>query len=139
MATATVPAKQALPWGAITLDGRVYMEQPQIYVFDQQIDFPYEILDSLRMSLPGVADFLLKGLTRDVTLPGRPGGSVDQGFRFRLWNAEGNPWYFGGGLGVFSERVIDTMCFGTAQFPYPLIPPVRYPATGDMRMSAHLR
>jgi hypothetical protein len=26
------------------------------------------------------------------------------------------------------------MCFGTAQFPYPLIPPIRFHASSDMRM-----
>lgn len=129
--TPTAPANLTLPWGAITLDGQTYMEQPQIYCFDQQIDFPLQVLENVRFSLPGAADFLLKGLARDETLVSG-GGSINQGFRFRLHHAAGSSWYFGGGIDIFDDRVVDFLCFGTAQFPYPLIPPVPFHANGDM-------
>ena len=119
----------------ITLDGVQYLERPQIYVTEHTITTSGQLLTNQRLTLPGSANFLLKGLTRDITiahpiedLP----GSQDRRFRFRVLNAEGSTWYYSGGLGVIDDRVVDTLCFGNGQFPYPLIPPIPIAATGTL-------
>lgn len=128
MATSsTIP----LAYGQVTLDGLTYLEQYQLFVVDVQVDVPKQVFTGLRLTLPGTANFLLKGLTRDITMPGQP-DSVDELFRFRLVNAEGSTWYFSSGLGVFDDRVIDTLCFGSGQFPFPVIPPVPVHASGSL-------
>ena len=58
--------------------------------------------------------------------------SVDRRFRFKLNNAEGSNWFFSGGLGVLDDRVVDTLCFGSGQFPYMLIPPIPVHASGSL-------
>lgn len=130
MATNTTPAPVPV-YGQITLDGQNYIERPQLFVADVQIDVPKQVFNSLRLTLPGVADFLMKGLSRDITKPGLP-DSQDELFRFRLVNAEGTTWYFTGGLGIFDDRIVSTLCFGSGQFPFPLIPPIPIHANGSL-------
>src|SRR5215472_1254092 len=123
----------AIPYGVVTLDGLQYIERPQIFTLDLTVTQPFQVFTNQRLTMPGVANFLLKGLTRDITIP--PGdwpASNDRRFRFKLTNAEGSTWFFSGGLGIFDDRVIDTACFGTGQFPYPLIPPVPVHASGTL-------
>lgn len=125
-----------LTYGVITLDGVQYIERPQIFTLELPITTQFQVYTNQRLTLPGVADFLLKGLTRDTLVPGPPdpgdNQSQDRTFRFRLLGAEGSTWYFSGGLGVFDDRVIDSLCFGNAQFPYPLIPPIPVHASGSL-------
>jgi hypothetical protein len=47
-------------------------------------------------------------------------------------NAEGSTWFFSGGLGVFDDRIVDTLCFGSGQFPYMLVPPIPVHASGSL-------
>lgn len=124
-------------FGLITLDGVDYIERPQVFCLEVYIAERYQTYTNLRLTLPGVADFLLKGLTRDTLIP--PGipdpthpQNQDRRFRFRVLNGEGSTWFFSGGLGLFDDRVIDTLCFGSAQFPYPLIPAVPVHASGSL-------
>lgn len=118
-------------YGQVTLDGQPYIERPQIFVADIQINMQKQVFTGLRLTLPGNADFLLKGLGRDITEPGLP-NSQDELFRFRLVNAEGTTWYFTGGLGIFDDRVMSTLCFGSGQFPFPLIVPIPIHANGSL-------
>ena len=124
-----------VPYGMVTIDGVQYVERPQIYATEHTITFHKQVFTNLRLTLPGTANFLLKALTRDITIPhlieDKP-GSQDRRFRFRLLNAEGSTWYYSGGLGVIDDRVVDTLCFGNGQFPYPLIPPIPVAATGTL-------
>lgn len=120
-----------LPWGVITLDGIQYIERHQLFGMQVRIDTENQIITNQRLTLPGQSDFLLKGLGRDVTQPGLP-DSQDERFRFKLWSGEGTSWYFSGGLWVFDDRVVDTLCFGNAQFPLPLVPPVPVHANGSL-------
>ena len=115
----------------ITLDGQQYIERHQVFVDDVVISSPNQVLTNLRLTLPGVANFLLKGLTRDITLAGNPASEQDI-FRFRLVNSEGTTWFWTSGLGVFDDRVISSLCFGSGQFPFPLIPPIPVHATGSL-------
>lgn len=127
------PARQ--PFGVITLDGVSYIERPQIFSVQNTITQPFQVFTNQRLTLPGIADFLLKGLTRDILIANPVLGedkSQDRRFRFRLVNAEGSTWFFSGGLGIFDDRVVDALCFGSGQFPYMLIPPVPVHASGSL-------
>ena len=134
MSTASqLPAAGSTPpvYGQVTYDGVTYIERHQLFVAEHDIPSPNVILTGLRLTLPAVADFLLKGLGRDFTIPNSP-ISHNRRFRFRIVNAEGTTWFFSGGLGVFDDRIIDVLCFGNAQFPFPLIPPVPVHASGSL-------
>lgn len=127
------PATAANPqaFGVITLDGQQYIERPQIFPYEVTIFQAGQVYTNLRLTMPGIANFLLKGLTRDVTRPGAP-TSQDRRFRFRMLNTEGSTWFFSSGLGIFDDRVVDTLIFGDAQFPFPLVPPVPVNSNGSL-------
>ena len=116
-------------YGLITLDGQQYIERPQVFVAEVNFTTEFQVITNLRLTLPGVANFLLKGLTRDEVAAG---GGATRRFRFRIVNSEGTTWFWSGGLGIFDDRTVDTMCFGSGQFPFPLIPPVPVHATGSL-------
>jgi hypothetical protein len=118
-----------MQYGVVTIDGQQFVERAQIFPMDLSITTPFQILTQQRVTLPGVANFLLKGLTRDVTVNGI---SVAQHFKFRLGNSDGSTWYISGGVGSTTERAIDTLCFGNGQFPYPIIPPIPYSAGANI-------
>jgi hypothetical protein len=128
MATTTTSGR---PYGLITLDGIDYIERSQVFVTEAVINAPFDVLTNQRLTLPGVANFLLKGLTRDSTHPGDPDSEPER-FRFRLINSEASTWFFTGGLGIFDDRAVDSLCFGSGQFPFPIIPPVPVHATGSL-------
>jgi hypothetical protein len=119
----------AQQYGVVTIDGQDFMERVQIFPLDLQITGQGQVYLQQRVTLPGVANYLLKGLTREVTTNG---ASDSRRFKFRLGNSDGNTWYFAGGIGSTTERVIDTCCFGTGQFPYALIPPIEYSAGANI-------
>lgn len=118
-------------FGVITLDGQQYIERPQIFPYEVTVLSPGQVFTNLRLTMPGIANFLLKGLSRDVTRPGAP-TSQDRRFRFRMLNTEGSTWFFSSGLGIFDDRVVDALIFGSAQFPFPLIPPVPVNSNGSL-------
>jgi len=117
-------------YGIVTIDGKQFIERAQIFPVTLNITQNLQVLTQQRVTLPGVANFLLKGLTREVT--DNNGVSANSRFLFRLGNSDGMTWYFSGGLGSVTDRVIDTCCFGTGQFPYVLIPPIPYSAAGTI-------
>jgi hypothetical protein len=130
MASNATPAPPPA-YGVITLDGQRYIERPQLFVAEVQVNSQKQVFTNLRLTLPGVADFLLKGLskeTKQLTNPDVTGYL----FRFRIVNAEGSTWFFSGGLGILDDRVISTLCFGSGQFPWPLIPPINIHANGSL-------
>lgn len=119
-------------YGVITLDGQQYVERYQLFVQDHVITAPFQVLTNLRLTMPGVANFLLKGLVRDFTNAQGLPDSINNDFRFRLVGSEGTTWFLTGGLGVFDDRAIDANCFGSGQFPFPLIPPIPVHGTGSL-------
>ena len=119
-------------YGQVTVDGLSYIERPQLFVMDVPITAPNAVLPGQRLTLPGVADFLLKGLSQISLYGNFPNQTRSGVFRFRLNNAEGTTWFFTGALGVFDDRVFSPLCFGTGQFPFPLIPPVPVHASGSL-------
>lgn len=128
---ASVGSAPAPVYGVVTLDGQQYIERHQLFVADIQVDVPYQQFTGLRLTMPGTANFLLKGLSREVTTPGQL-VNQEQFFRFRIVNSEGTTWYFTGGLGILDDFVISPLCFGNGMFPFPLIPPVPIHSTGSL-------
>lgn len=116
-------------YGVVTIDGVQYLERSQIFPQTVQVTTDFQLITGQSVALPGVANFLLKGLTREVTVNGV---SASNRFLFRLGNSDGTTWFFAGGIGGRTDRVIDTCCFGTGQFPYPLIPPIPYSAAASI-------
>ena len=121
-------------YGQVTVDGLNYIERPQLFVADVVVSTPNQVLTNQRLTLPGVADFLCKGLSHEITQPGPPACpySVDRLFRFRIVNSEGTTWCFSGALGIFDDRVFAPLCLGSGLFPFPLIPPVPVHANGSL-------
>lgn len=122
-----------IPYGQVVVDGQNYIERHQVFVLEQRVDTGGQIFTNVRLTMPGVADFLLKGLGRDFTVPG-DFISHNRIFRFRIVNSEATTWYFSGGLGITDDRIFDSLMFGNAQFPFPLIPPVPIHANGSLVM-----
>ena len=118
-----------MQYGVVTIDGQQYVERAQIFPQDVNITTNFQILTQQRVTLPGVANFLLKGLTRQVQIAGVSSANL---FKFRLGNSDGSTWYISGGIGSTTERAVDTLCFGNGQFPYPIIPPIPYSAGSNI-------
>ena len=118
-----------MQYGVVTIDGQQYVERAQIFPLDLDITTNYQILTQQRVTLPGVANFLLKGLTRETTVNGV---STAIRFKFRFGNSDGATWYISGGVASTTERALDTLCFGSGMFPYPIIPPVPYSAGANI-------
>jgi hypothetical protein len=119
-----------MQYGTVTIDNQQYLERAQIFPYNVDITLANQVLVQQRVTLPGVANFLLKGLTREVT---QAGISVARRFKFRLGNSDGTTWYIAGGIGSPTDRAVDTLCFGTGQFPYPIIPGILYGAGASIQ------
>lgn len=117
-----------MQYGVIEIDGQEYIERAQIFPQDVSVTTNFQVIP-MRVTLPGVANFLLKGLTRETTAAGV---SVPRRFKFRLGNSDGQTWYISGGVGASSERAMDTLVMGSGMFPYPLIPPIPYSAGANI-------
>lgn len=116
-------------FGRITINGKDYIERFQVFPFEVTITTGLAVLTQQRIALPGVANFILKALTRVII----KNGAVDyKPFRFRLGNSDGGTWYTAGGLGATTDRVMDSLIFGSGQFPFPLIPPIFYSANSSI-------
>lgn len=118
-----------MQYGVVTIDGQQFVERAQIFPMDVTISTNYQILTQQRLTLPGVANFLLKGLTRETT---QNGISTNIRFKFRLGNSDGSTWYIAGGVGSSTERAVDSLVFGSGMFPYPVIPPIPYSAGANI-------
>ena len=120
---------------SITINKQQYTERLQVFGATVTVSAPYQITLG-RLILPGVNNFLLKGLTAEALLnldpyPGEPGAIPNPNglpWKFKLGNSESGIWYFSGGIGASDERVIDSSVFGTGQYPYPLIQPILFSA-----------
>lgn len=117
-----------MQYGVVEIDGQQYVERAQIFPQDVQVTTNFQIIQT-RITLPGVANFLLKGLTREITAAGI---TVVRRFKFRLGNSDGLTWYVAGGIGSTTDRVMDTLIFGSGSFPYAVIPPIPYSAGANI-------
>ena len=122
--------------GTITLNGKTYTKRHQIIPWEQTISAAGVVPATL--TLPGIAMFLLRGLSRDVVAAGAP--VTNRRFRFKFGNSDGNNWYMANpvagttGAATFTDRVVDTAVFGSGQFLYVLDPPIPYGASASIRM-----
>ena len=112
-------------YGVVEIDGNQYLERWQIIPFQQLINVNNQVVQA-NVPLPGVYDFRLKALTRDILNVSNVSDLVDYRFRCRIGNTDGDIRYSQGGLGSTTDRVLDTLMFGTGQFPYPVVPPIFY-------------
>lgn len=117
-----------MAYGTVQIGGKTYIEREQ--------SFPLVITtagntNTVRGSvvLPGTADFWLKTLTRETT---QSGASSAFRFLFRLGNSDGSTWYQSAGNGGSTDLVIDTLLFGSGQFPFVLNPYIMYGASSSI-------
>ena len=115
-------------YGTVEIGGKVFIKRPQYFPAQQTIASNNQIITGASVVLPGVADFLLEGLSRVVTVSGAP--VTNRPFRFRLGNSDGAVWYMSGGNGGSSDRIVDSLIFGNGQFPFMLTPGLAYSRTG---------
>jgi hypothetical protein len=119
-----------MSYGTVQIDGKTYIEREQ--------SFPLEVAVTVNLSvqkvslvLPGTANFWLKCLTRETIVGG---ASAARRFKFRLGNSDGSTWYQSGGNGGTTDRVIDTLLFGSGQFPFVLCPYIFYGSSSSIPM-----
>jgi hypothetical protein len=116
-------------YGTVQINGKTYAEREQTFVVDVPVVVNLSV-QRLSLALPGNADFLLKSLTRETVVAG---ASAARRFKFRLGNSDGGTWYSSGGNGGLIDRVIDTLCFGSGQFPFVLCPYIFYSASASIQ------
>jgi hypothetical protein len=107
--------------GQVTINGVTYQERYQCFPLDVQMT-PNLVLTSQRVSLPGIAPFRLKALTR--TTFNAEGVATAYAFKFKFGNTEGGVWYCGAPVGEINDRVVDTLIFGDGKLPFPVIPSI---------------
>lgn len=117
--------------GQVTIDGKTYTKRHQV--------LPLEVTMSVNggvtptsLTLPGVAQFMLRAMTRDVLAANVP--VTNKRFRFRLGTSDGGIWFSTGGVGGTTDRVIDSLFFGTGQFPYVLDPYIIYGISSSIKL-----
>lgn len=119
-------------YGTVTINGVQYLERWQIIVYELTMTVALGTTGAIKVPLPGVYDFRLKGLTRDTLVSGV---STPRRFRCQIGNTDGSIWYSQGGLGSTTDKVVDTNLFGNAQFPYPVIPALYYGKNGAIMLN----
>lgn len=112
-------------YGQVTIEGKQYTERAETFPIEVPVTANFQVLTNQTFTFPGVANFLLKQLTRKVYAT--IGGVVTDvtgtyPFKFRYGNSDGNIWFVGAGINSIVNRVIDSCVFGTAQFPAVPIP-----------------
>ena len=110
-------------FGLVTYNGKTYVERFMALPQDVVITAANQVLIGQRLVLPGVAPFVLKGLARETIAAG---AIVARRFRFKFGNTDGGLWYNMSGTGGLNDRVVDTMIFGSGQFPFPVVPNIIY-------------
>ena len=112
-------------YGLVEIDGQKYVERFIAIPQDVTISQGLIVMMNQRIVLPGIAPFLLKGWGRSVIAAAAPATNA---FRFKFGNSDGGTWYTTAGVGGLNDRVMDTLIFGTGQFPFPVIPHIWYGA-----------
>ena len=110
-------------FGMVNIDGQNYVERFVALPHDEVITAANVVLTGRRLVLPGVAPFVLKGIARESIAAGV---IVARRFRFKFGNTDGGTWYSMSGIGGLNDRVVDTMIFGSGQFPFPIVPNIMY-------------
>ena len=119
-----------MAYGTVEINGKTYVEREQ--TFPQEVTMDVALATKkVTLALPGTAEFWLKALMRETVVAG---ASTAKRFKFRLGNSDGATWYQSGGNGGTTDRVIDTLLFGSGQFPFVLNPYIYYAASGSINM-----
>lgn len=129
-------------YGQVTINGQTYTERIDILPFEFDVQTNGQITNGVRYVLPGIANFRLKGLTRTTVKTHQVSTACP--FKFRLGNSDGSTWYSQQGVGATlgqnspaggsTDAVLDSLMFGTGQFPYPIPVPLFYSASGSIMM-----
>ena len=117
--------------GQVSIDGKTYTKRHQVIPQEVTVASNGQVIP-FTLTLPGIAMFMLRGLTRAVLKSNAPSAACP--FRFRLGNSDGAIWYSVGGVGGTTDRVIDSLFFGTGQFPYILDPFILYSVSASIKM-----
>lgn len=120
-------------FGQITIDGKNYIERFQAFPIQVSITSNGQLLSNQSFVFPGVANFLLKALTRQVISTNNGNVTGVYPFLFKWGNSDGNTWYTSGGISGTADKVIDSCTFGTGQFPFVPIPFVFYSASASFK------
>lgn len=126
-----------MSYSVVQINGKTYAQREQSFPLEVGVATAGQFIKT-SVQLPGTADFWLKILMRDSLAgiasipPGPVGPSVPRRFRFRLGNTDGATWYQAGGVGGNTDRVIDTLLFGNAQFPFVLCPYIYYSSSASI-------
>jgi hypothetical protein len=115
-------------YGTVSIGGQTYIEREQTFPLEVSVSVNLSV-QKVTLALPGTCDFWLKALTRETVVNG---ASAARRFKFRLGNSDGATWYQCGGNGGTTDRVIDTLLFGSGQFPYVVCPYIYYSASGSI-------
>jgi hypothetical protein len=128
-------------YGQITINGQTYTTRWQIFPYEVQVASNGQIIYTNAL-LPGVANFMLKGLTRATVKSNAVVTTCP--FKCKIGNSDGTVWYSQGAtngtLGSNSptggsiDRVLDSLMFGSGQFPYPLPVPLFYSASSSIKL-----
>lgn len=117
-----------MAYGIVEIDGVKYIERADYIPQEISITANGQIVQT-QIALPGTANFWLKGLARDTLVNGV---STARRFRYRLGNSDSSVFYMNQGNGGTTSRCLDTLVFGTGQFPFPIIPHIFYSASGSI-------
>ena len=116
--------------GTVTINGVEYQERYQMFPAQFTVAVGLSLTQNLSLNFPGIAGFLLKGLTRTVIAAGVVAANP---FAFRFSNSDGSVNYIGGGINAVNDRVVDSLIFGSGQFPKILIPHIYFTPTGTLQ------
>ena len=117
-------------YGLVQIDGKNYTERWQL--FNRKVTVSVALsTQNATLTLPGVANWWLKGLTRETVVSG---ASAARRFLFRLGNSDGGTWYNSGGVTGADDKSLDTLMFGDGRFPVPVIPAIFYGENAGINM-----
>lgn len=117
----------------VTIGGQSFAERWQILPFEQAVTVSLQTISPINIPLPGSYPFLLKALTRETV--SAAGASVDRRFKCRIGNTDGGTWYSQAGRGGTTDRVLDSLLFGSSgAFPYVVIPALFYSPNSSIMM-----
>lgn len=118
--------------GVVTINGVNYVERYTEIPFEVTISSNLQVLPSQRLVLPGIAPFMLKALKRAVIKAGAVVNTCP--FKFKFGNTDGGIWYTQLGIGGTNDRVIDSLIFGSGQFPKIVNPYILYQPAASITM-----
>lgn len=120
-------------YGTVSIDGKTFIERYQTLQVPTVTIVGAGIVTA-RLVLPSIAPFWIKGLVRDAIAGGI---SVARRFRSRFTTTDmAGTWFQSTGApqsGIAqNDRILDTLLYGSAQFPKAIVPHVMVSASGTI-------